>query len=501
MDAPASASDAAAESGATRRLIVKNTLYLTVSQALTVPLSILMNAMAARYLGAEAFGYVYLANTLSTFGFLAVAWGHEGVLPAAVARDHGLAGTMLGSSLAWRGALSIVVYGVLAFACRLLAYDTELQWALALTCLCFALTSFVGACKDTIRGLERADIPAYAHIGQQLLAAAIVVPILLFGGQLRAVIAGQAAAGVVVLIAIWQTLRPVGVGSVSVRADVVKTLFAGGTPFVFFNVAMVLQPNIDAVLLSKMAPTDVMGWYAVSRRLIGVLLFPAAALIGALYPTLCRLFAEDVDSFKRSASGALRATSLLVVPVALGCALFPDIGVVIFGRQAFGRADENLRLLAIYLFLVYFSMPLGTTILASGKQRQWSIVQSLCVGVSAALDPFLVPWFQRRWGNGALGLCTATVISEVIVIACGVALAPRGVFDRKLVRSILLALVAGAAMAVAARLARPLTLFVAAPISVVVYAAALLLTGAVEKEQAEAIRAFLGRRFARFRRA
>jgi O-antigen/teichoic acid export membrane protein len=235
--------------------------------------------------------------------------------------------------------------------------------------------------------------------------------LLLAGGTLRHAIAGQAVAATIVLVFVWRTLKPVGVGTVSVRKDVVKSLFTGGTPFVVFSVAMVLQPNIDAVILSKFAPTDVMGWYAIARRLVGLLVFPAGALIGALYPTLSRLFTEDLEAYKQTASGALRGVSLLVVPVALGCALFPDIGALIFGQEAYGRAGEDLVVLAAFLFLLYFSMPLGTAVLASGKQKQWSIIQSLCVGVSAILDPVLVPWFQRRTANGALGLCVATVIS------------------------------------------------------------------------------------------
>src|ERR1700730_7621790 len=121
-----------AVSGATRRLVVRNTLYLTVSQVLTLPLSIAANAVAAHYLGAEVFGYVYLAGTLCGFGFLAVGWGHEAVLPAVCARDHSLAGTMLASSLAWRAGASVIVYAALALGCYLLSYPAELQWALGL---------------------------------------------------------------------------------------------------------------------------------------------------------------------------------------------------------------------------------------------------------------------------------------------------------------------------------------------------------------------------------
>jgi len=496
MDGPVSARDGAAP-GVTRRLVLRNTLYLTVSQALTVPLSVLMNAVAARYLGAEAFGFAYLAFTLSTFGFLVVAWGHDGVLPAVVARDRSRAGTMLGSSLAFRLALGVVVYGVLAAGCHLLGYGRVMQEALALSCLVSALASFIGACKDAIRGFERTDIPAYAHVAQQLLAAVIVVPVFVLGGRLLAGIAAQAAAAAVVLAVIWRTLRPVGIGPLEPKWSAVKELFAGGTPFVFFGLAMNLQPNIDAIFLSKLAPTDVMGWYAVTRRLVGVLLFPASALIGALYPTLCRLFSEDKEEFNRTTSDALRAVSLVVMPMALGCALFPDIGIAIFGRSSFGRADENLRVLSLFVFLVYFSMPLGTCILAAGKQRAWSVVQSLCVVTSVLLDPLLVPWFQKRNGNGGMGLCVATVISEAVVVVCGCVLAPRGIFGRKFFRSVLPSLLSGGAMATVAWIATRLGSFVAAPLALAAYAAALWLTGGVDKRQLETIRASLGRKLSR----
>jgi len=404
---------------------------------------------------------------------------------------------MLGSSLAWRAGTSIIVYAALAFGCYLLKYPAELQWALGLTSLLTTLTYFVATCKDTIRGLERTDIPAYVHVGQQLLAALFVVAALLLGGKLRATLFVQSIAGVIVLAAMWPALRPAGVGALSVRWTTIKSLFNGGTPFVVYGVAMALQPNIDAVFLSKLAPLEVMGWYAVSRRLVGTLLLPATALINALYPTLCRLHATDQNSFARTTNGALRTISLLVVPVALGCALFPELGVALFSRQSFRPAEDNLRVMALLVALVYFSMPIGTCILAAGKQRAWSIVQSLCIVTSLVLDPLLVPVFQRRTGNGGLGLCVAAVVSELIVIAFGVGLAPKGIFDRRLVRLMLLALASGAAMTLVALITKPLMPFVAVPLSLLTYVLGLWLTGAIDEDQMAAIRGTMGRGFSR----
>ncbi|MEI9953260.1 MAG: oligosaccharide flippase family protein [Pseudomonadota bacterium] len=237
---------------------------------------------------------------MSSFGLLAVDWGQQGVLPAEIARDRTRAETLLGTSLVSRMVLGIVVYLVLAIGCRAFGYQGEVQWALALVFAFSVLCSFANAFKDTIRGFERTDIPAYAQVAQQLLIALVLAPVLMLGGKMRAALFSQVLVLVFVVIALWLSLRVVGVRKLSFEASVLGPLFKKGTPFVFFGVAMVLQPNIDALYLSKLAPSEVMGWFAVSRRLVGVLVFPASALLGALYPTLCRLHATDLPGFTRN---------------------------------------------------------------------------------------------------------------------------------------------------------------------------------------------------------
>ncbi len=482
------------------RLVAKNTFYLTASQALTIPIAILVNATLARFLGPTDFGLLYLASTLCGFGFLVVNWGQDSALPALIARDRSLAGVLLGSSFAWRVACAAVVYFVLAISCYALHYGRDLQWALALTFIITGFASLIGACKDTIRGFERTEIPALVHVGQQFLTALVIVPALFLGGGMRMSLFVQIPIGILVLVWIWRSLKSVGIAKLSVKKVELKSLLVIGTPFVFLSLATSLQPNIDAVFLSKLAPAEVMGWFAVSRRLIGVLLFPASALVGALYPTLCRLHTEDSAAFARVSRGAFSSVALLAVPFAVGCGLYPEIGVSLFSRRAFGEAEDNLRILSVFLFLLYFSMPLGTCILAAGRHRASSVVQSLCVVVSAILDPILIPLFQKHSGNGGLGLCVAAVISEALVVGCGIALTPRGIFDRSLLKSLFLALLSGALMALVAHLLHPiLSPYIAAPFALLVYAACLWLTGALDKAQVEQLKATIARKFARAR--
>jgi O-antigen/teichoic acid export membrane protein len=391
------------------------------------------------------------------------------------------------------------MYPVLIGLCQVLGYEHEVQVVVTLFFVGYTVSAITNVGQWVIVGFERADVAAYRQILEQSTVLVIVVPILMLGGGLNAALVGHAFETVVVLLYICYALRATNVGRLSVDLSTLKTVLHRGTPFVFMSLAMTLQPVIDATFIAKLASADVVGWHSAARRLIGFVIFPASALIGALYPTLCRLHATDLEDFRRTTSSALRGTSVLVIPVALGCLLYPDIGIALFDRKAFLPAEDNVRVLSLFVLLLYFTMPIGICILAAGRQRAWALVQSSCVVVSLVLDPFLVSWFQQRTGNGGLGVCVATVVSEILVLGCGIWLAPRGIFDRRFWHSLVPALVSGAAMVVVARVLHSTTSFIAAPVAVTAYVGCLWMTGGLDESLVRELRALVTSRLSRLR--
>lgn len=470
--------------------VFKNAMWLAGAQVLTMPISVVINALLGRYLGPSEFGDLYLAQTLCTFAFLLLEWGQTGTLPALVAADRSRAATLLGSALVFRAGALVFVIGFLLVVCRVLNYSPAFRLSLFLVVLGSFISTVLGAHLSVVRGFERSDVTAYAQVVQQLLAAAFVVPVLLLGGQLRAVLLTQAFVAACVLVVVMRATRKLGVGRLGFGMDTTRTLVKDGTAFLFLGVVIALQPNIDAVFLSKLAPAEVVGWHAATRKLIGLLIFPASALVQALYPTLSRLNADNPEEFARVASRTLTTAMLLVVPVAACCALYPEVGVRIFSEGSFGPVADNLRLMSLFLVLLYLSMVLGCSIAATGQRRGWVIAQSLCLIVSMALDPLLIPWFQKRTGNGGLGLCISIIVSEALMLAAGVYLSRPGIFNRRVWKKALLILVSAGAMIAIAFLLSRLPALLGAPIAVATYAGALVLTGALEKEELLALKGF-----------
>ncbi|MBC8077590.1 MAG: oligosaccharide flippase family protein, partial [Chloroflexales bacterium] len=359
----------------TQGLVLRNAMLLMVAQAIATPLAILANAVLARFLGPIDFGYIYLAGTFLAFGFLAVEWGQAGMLPALISRDRGSASVVLGTALSWRLGMAPIAYLIITATCWALGYGGDLQIVLALAFMGAVVMTLNGACQDAVRGFERTDVAATTQVMSSLLGVVVLVPVLLLGGGVRSVLAAQAACALVILCVLWRALRSIGVNKLSFQRKTLKVLLVGGTPFLAFSVAMVLQPSIDAAFLSRQASPEAVGWYAAARKLIGPLAMPASALITALYPTLTRLFAEDRQAFNRTTRDAVRTSTILAMPLALGCLLYPDLGVRIFSRDSYGPAADNLRILSVFILLLYFSMPLGACLAAAGRSKAWAAAQ------------------------------------------------------------------------------------------------------------------------------
>lgn len=481
---PGSAGEQAQQS---QRVVWRNTLILVFAQLAGAPLSMLINAVMGRYLGADGVGDYYLATTIAGFAFLVVEWGQGGTMPALVAVDRSRSGDILGAGLVWRALGGVAACGLIVIGAALKGYRHEFQVALALVCLATAVATIGKAIRDVVRGFERTDIAAYSQVGGQVLTAALVVPTLLLHGGLQAAMWANLAASAVLVVPLWLARARVGIGPLVVRPATLRTLFAEGKPFVAGALIVMLQPVIDALVLAELAPAEVVGWHAASRKLINVLIFPANALVGALYPTLCRLWAHDRRGYLETAQSAMRGATTLTVPVAVGCFSFPQVGIQLFGERAFYQAEANLRLLSVFVLLVYLSMTLGTCLSAAGEQRRWTVAQVFCVVFSAVADPFLVPWFQRRYGNGSLGISLGSDLCEVLMLAAGAWIAPRGILDRGVLRTMACALLAGAAMAGVAHLLAFLSPWIAAPVSVVTYLGALLATGGTDRQQLRAL--------------
>jgi O-antigen/teichoic acid export membrane protein len=464
------------------QLVARNTAALVFAQFITTPVSIVVNALLARSLGASALGTIYLASTVLTVAYLFVEWGGLAQVAAAVARNRADAPAILGTGIVLRLALSAALLLLIGRFGQLMGYDADVQMALVLVGARFAFASLGSLCSSILRGFERLQWHARSAVFANLLDASLVIPTLLLGGRLQAALTAQIVAAAGALVVQVFLVMKLNIGRPRVRRTALRTLLGGGFAFLLLDVILKLQPYIDAAFLSRLAPPATLGWYSAANRVVGVLIFPATTLTFALYPTLARLWNEDRATYDSMVRLGLRTVMVLGIFAATGTVLFSDLIIrFIFGQERFGPAADDLSLLAGYVLLVYTTILLSAAIAAAGRQLMWALAQSLCLAVSMALDPILIPSFQARYGNGSLGVCGSVVVAEVFMVAAGLLIVPRAALQASLRRSLLRALTAAAGMAAVGFMLREVRLF-AIPALLVTYFGILWLLGEIDSE-------------------
>jgi O-antigen/teichoic acid export membrane protein len=459
--------------------LARNAFFLLLGQIASTALSIAFSAALGRNLGAADFGVYFILVSMSTFAYVVVDWGQSAYLIREAARRPEAEDTLLGSALVFRsvGAAGVAVLTLLTAS--LLGYDARTQGLAGLTVVCALPLALSQPYGFLFRGRDRMDLDAIVTVSAKAITVGLAVPALILGGQLLSVVVVQGLGGAGALLVAILLARRIGLPSPRPSRATIRELLAGGAPIAMFFVAISVQPYIDAIVLSKLTPPPVVGWYGAARNIMGVLFAPASILATAAFPELSRA-AADIPTLRRAIRRSLRPLLGLGALGAVGTYLFAGFAVtLIYGRGRFDPAIQVLQLFAPALLLFFIDILLGTVITAVGRTRELAAVKILSVAVSTGLALVMVPFFQTRFGNGGMGLVLAFGSTEVMMLAAYVWLAPPGAFEAAALLDLGRAVASGAATLALFSWLPPMAPWFALPASVVVFAGLALATGLV----------------------
>ena len=412
-------------------------LALVFSQLITTPVSMAVQALVARRLGAETFGAIYFATTALGVWYLLVEWGGHSQVAAEVARDRRVGARVFASGMLLRLLLAVAVLAVVPWFGRRMGYDDAVRLALSMVSMKLALQGLGALCLAVVRGCEKVHWQAGSAVFGNLTEAALVTFVLLGGGNLREVLTAQVVAAAITLAVQIGMVARLRLGAWRPDKSTAWSILRGGFAFLILDLVLRLQPFVDATFLERLAPAETLGWHSAASRISGVLIFPALTLNFALYPTLARLWSTDRPGYVSLVRLGLRTVTIFGMLAGTGTALFARWAVGwIYGNAEYAPAGASLSIMSVFIVLVYGSIVLGPSIAAAGRQWSWCAAQSLCLVVSALLDPMLIPWAQRVYGNGSLGVSIAVGVAEVAMVGLGLFILPEGVLNRALGRTL-----------------------------------------------------------------
>ena len=196
-----------------------------------------------------------------------------------------------------------------------------------------------------------------------------------------------------------------------------RALAERGSPFLAWDLGLLLYGNIDFVILPALADSRTAGNYVFAYRLASIPAFFATIVVGSVFPTLAKAVA-DPDWFARVLTRAVVVTLGGTLPMAVGLAILaPWLTRTLGGSAEFSAAPPLIVILSVHIPLAAVDTILGTAVLARNRQRTLAGVAWIAAICNPAANIVLIPITVEVWGNGAIGAAIVTVATELAMAA------------------------------------------------------------------------------------
>jgi O-antigen/teichoic acid export membrane protein len=164
--------------------------------------------------------------------------------------------------------------------------------------------------------------------------------------------------------------------------------------------------RIDITLLAKLRTVAEVGWYGAAHKCIEVGMVLPAIVVSAAFPGFAKLFAEDLERFKRWSTVLLRLLLATALPMAaLGFLLAEPLMVLLFG-EAYRGAAGPFRWLMLALGCIFINYLFSYMLISANRQKSNALISGLAVVVVVLGNLWLIPRF------GAEGAGMAAALTE-----------------------------------------------------------------------------------------
>jgi O-antigen/teichoic acid export membrane protein len=395
------------------RRVLANILALLLAYALPRAALFASAIVAARVLGAAAFGAYGTAAAFAVILSIGATLGMQPLLVREIARAPASAATLLRAATAVKtAAIVVLVPFAWALAAGPLGYERDVVAAALLLVAGYAVGAYVENLAAYFQAAERMHVWTQASAAFGAVTACVAI-VLVITTRSPVWFAAAPVAGQLAALGWLRARLPASAraGARIAPGDVLR-LARALAPFAAAFVALTLYYKADVLLLAAWTDAAEVGRYTAAYKLVDLTQALVLVLAAALYPRLARSAPAAVRSGEAWAAGrVLELLLLAAVPAAGVAALLRDRVVGLLYGAEYAAAAPALGVLAAVAVPLACSIFGGYALAAAGHVRDVALTYTFGFVVNIGLNAFLIP---RAGGTGA---ALAMLASEAAVAA------------------------------------------------------------------------------------
>lgn len=394
--------------------IAKNASFFLVGNLLSYIIGFFTIMYTARYLGAEGFGILSLAISLTGIFGIFADLGLSTLTVREVARNKSLSNKYMVNTAFIKIILSCLTFGLISLTVKEIGYPQTVINIIYLITFSMILVSFSGIFNSIFQAHEKMEYQSISIILNSILTFSGVMVIIYYKKDINFIAALYFITSIIILIYnilvySWKFYIP----KLEIDLNFWKPMLKEAWPFGITGVFVNIYYWIDSIILSIMVNNEVVGWYNGAYRLILVLLIVPVVLNAVIFPVMSKLYITSNNSLKITYQKYFQYMVIIGIPLGVGTTLLAkNIILFIFGDQYLPSAIA-LQILIWSTVIIYISGSFARLLEASNKQLVLTKITAICAVINIILNVLLIPKFSY------IGASIVTVVTELInLILC-----------------------------------------------------------------------------------
>lgn len=444
--APEDPADSPEQAREDRRRVGRNLGALASGQVVTWVMTLLWTLVVPRTLGPVGLGLVVSAQSVSGVLTVVLGVGARNYLVREIVVDGDRTAELLRTAILLRLTLAPIVALAAVIWAHAAHYGHDASVVLYVITVMGILTLLAEPLQAAFQATERMKYLAYGDMINKTLQSVVGIAVVVIGFGAIGLAVNMAAAAAVVALYYGLRLRRFFRMDAKTSFRKMGTMAKQSSSYWVAWFFGYFYFWIDAIMLTLMTRSKVVGWYGATTSLFISLSFLPALVGTAWLPRLVASFAHGHRNLVKTARTPIEFIFVISVPVAAGTAMIAGPLVHAIYGPAYAHAVPVMIILAACIPSGYLNIILVQVLVAAKRQAIWSWVMVVAAVINPAMNLVLIPLTESRYHNGAIGAAISLLLTEGLMTVVGFVLVGRHVFDRHAIRRCLLATAASGAM-------------------------------------------------------
>jgi len=468
--------------------VAQNTSFLTVASVLQRAISFVYFIVIARIIGVENTGVYFFAITFTTIFTVVADFGLNPVLTREAARYPEKSEEFFSTVFLTKIVFGVVAYGLVVFFINLFNYPTLTKELVYLSGLTMFFDNLHSSFYSLFRARKNLIYESIGIIGSQFLTAIIgTIALLNHWPLLWLILAYTIPSGLNVLYSGWFAHKIYNLKHFWLwRKELFVAFVVFSWPFALAGIISRFYSYSDSLLMSKMLSPQELGWWSVPYKITFAFQFIPVALVASVYPAMSSFYLEEKEKIGELFEKSWRYLLTIVLPLSFGLMVLAYPVITKIYKPEYAPAVPVLQILLISLIFGFLAFTTGALLNATNHQKIQTSLLGVSLVISVVLNLILLPRL------GIIGAAVSATISNFVLLLGGFVFSRRYVVisGRNLWKYFNQAFWPAVVMAVVVYLlVQKINFLITIPIGVLVYFILLWLTGGIDRELINNIKA------------